>query len=96
VEVTIMVNGEFQALRDWQRARAGEQDKAVRTARRAIDRMARADHEKETALATFASCVAELERTGLGRDQIAAFVDVTPAEVVRLVAAGRRQPTATS
>lgn len=80
----------LKELREWQRAQASEQDKALKAATRALARLARVEEERSQALASLVDSVAALEGSGVVRDQVAALLDVQPDELGRLLTAGRR------
>jgi hypothetical protein len=81
-------------LRAWQREQASQQDKALRTARRAQQVIDDLDHKRAAAVDGLALAIGGLEETGLSREQCAAFLDMTPDELNR-TAGGRRRTAAT-
>jgi len=84
----------LKELREWQRAQASEQDKACRSAARALARLGQLDAERVEAQAALATAVVALEASGVVREQAAALLEVTPDELGRLVTAARRnQPS---
>ena len=84
----------LKELREWQRAQASEQDKAFRSATRALARLGQLETERAEVQSSLASAVAALEASGVVREQAAALLDVTPDELGRLVTAARRnQPS---
>lgn len=78
-------------LRAWQREQASQQEKALRSARRARQLIDDLDAKRTVAIDKLANALAALEATGLGREQCAAFLDVVPAELARL-AGSRKRP----
>lgn len=85
-----MVPDALKELREWQRQRAGEQDRAVRAAAKAWKRLDDLECEREATVGTVAAMVAELEATGVSRDQAAAFIGVTAERLGSVLAAARR------
>jgi hypothetical protein len=77
-------------LRAWQRDQASDQERALRSARKAKQLIDDLDRKRVEALNGLASAVRGLEQTGLSREQCAAFLDMTPEEVSRSTNAGRR------
>jgi hypothetical protein len=77
-------------LRAWQREQASQQDKALRTARRAQQVIDDLDTKRAAAVDGLALAVAGLEKTGLSREQCAAFLDMTPEELSRATRGRRR------
>jgi len=92
-----VVSDALKELREWQRQRAGEQDRAVRAAAKALKRLDDLERERDAAVGTVAAMVSELEATGVSREQVAAFLDVPEPDLSRTVAAtARRRRPATS
>jgi len=86
----VVASEALKDLREWQRAQASEQDKAFRSATRALARLVQLDEDRTTTQASLAAAVAALEASGVVREQAAALLDVTPDELTRLVSAPRR------
>lgn len=85
-----MASDALKDLREWQRAQASEQDKALKGATRSLARLARLDDERAQAMASLGDAVAALEVTGLVREQIAALLGVPLDELGRMLSIRRR------
>jgi CRP-like cAMP-binding protein len=90
LEDPLMGTDALQDLRAWQREQASQQDKALRTARRAQQVIDDLDTKRAAAVDGLALAVAGLEKTGLSREQCAAFLDMTPEELSRATRGRRR------
>lgn len=64
------------SLRNWAKDRLGEQEDLLRSAERAIARLAELDDERAQVLETLGVSVVRLSELGLDEQQVAAFVGV--------------------
>lgn len=85
-----MGNDAVADLRAWQREQASAQDRALRAARRAQGRIVDIEAKGAEARVAFGRSVDDLEATGLSREQCAAFLGLSPQDLVRLGAVRRR------
>ena len=61
-------------LREWQRREASAQEKALRVAAKAQERMVQLDEQRKDAEAALAESLDDLAATGITREQAAAFL----------------------
>jgi hypothetical protein len=90
LENPLMGTDALKDLRAWQREQASQQDKALRTARRAQQVIDDLDSKRAAAVDGLALAVAGLEETGLSREQCAGFLDLTPEGLSRATGGKRR------
>ncbi len=79
------------SLRNWAKARLGEQEDLLRSVERAIARLAELDDDRSQVIETIGACVVRLGELGLDEQQVAAFVGVELAAL----RAGRSRPAGT-
>lgn len=85
-----MGNDAVKDLREWQRREASVQEKALRAASKALDRLSQLDGQRAAAESALADALDALDATGINRDQCAAFLDLTPGQLSRTTSTKRR------
>lgn len=81
-------------LREWQRREASVQEKALRAAAKAQERLIQLDEQRAGAEAALADALAELATAGIAREQAAAFLGVALSSFPNRSATGKRRPAA--
>lgn len=81
-------------LREWQRREASAQEKALRAAAKAQERLGQLDLQRKVAEVALAESLDELAVTGITREQAAAFLDVAPSSLPSRSGVSKRRPAA--
>ena len=77
-------------LREWQRRHASAQERALRSAVKAQDRLVQLEAQRVAASGELAAALETLAETGVNREQAAALLGVTPASLPQQATRRRR------